>query len=251
MKYSKKKFNSFNLEKQQKTLCEFIRTIHNNWTDDARRSELITEFTYCLNWIEVPIFIDLQNSTIREFMEFTVPLEQRLGQELTDYDILQQDGSRSIIKKQPLYLVLDNLRSSFNVGSIFRTAECFGVSKIMVCGYTATPENPKVIKTAMGTTEFLEWQHFSTTEEAIDFLKGKGAAIFALETTSNARNISEVIFTKPAALLLGNEALGISKEILDLADVVVSIPLGGWKNSLNVGVTAAIACYEVSRQWKV
>ena len=251
MKYSKKKFDLFDLEKQQKTLSEFIKLIHDNWQDVAKRAELITEFTNCLNWMGIPISIDLQDSTIREFLEFAVPLERRMKVELTDYDIMQQDGSNDTIIKQPLYLILDNLRSSFNVGSIFRTAECFGVLKILLCGYTATPENPKVIKTAMGTTEFVEWQHFATTEEAVDFLKRMDVTIFALETTSHARSISEIAFTKPAALLLGNEALGISKEILKLADEIVSIPLGGWKNSLNVGVTTAIACYEVSRQWAV
>ncbi|OPX28578.1 MAG: hypothetical protein B1H06_02980 [Candidatus Cloacimonas sp. 4484_143] len=173
-----------------------------------------------------------------------------MGQELTDFEIIQSDGLRKTRTKQPLYLILDNLRSSFNVGSIFRTAECFGVKEILLCGYTATPENPKVIKTAMGTTEFVSWQHFPSTEEAIIFLKEKGVTVFALETTTKAKNIAKIIFPKSSALLLGNEALGISKEILDLADDVVSIPLNGWKNSLNVGVTAAIACYEVSRQWK-
>jgi len=250
MKYSEKKFKSFNAEKQQKVLKQFIKETHNNWTRESIRNALLIEFQNCLNWMEIPISIDLQNPAIRDFLEFAVPLERRLGQELTDFEIMTKDGERQFAKKQPLYLILDNLRSSFNVGSIFRTAECFGVQKILTCGYTANPLNEKVRKTAMGTTEFVKWQHFGKTEDAIKFLKVEEVMIFALETTSHARNISDVIFTKPAALLLGNEALGISKEILELVDDVVEIPLGGWKNSLNVGVTAAIACYEVTRQWK-
>jgi 23S rRNA (guanosine2251-2'-O)-methyltransferase len=249
MKYSEKKFKSFKPEKQQKVLKQFIQKIHNNWDDSKQRSELIVEFSNCLDWMGMPVSIDLADSTIREFLEFAVPLERRMGQDLADFEIMQSDGSRSIETKQPLYLILDNLRSSFNVGSIFRTAECFGVTKLILCGYTAIPENPKVIKTAMGTTEFVDWQHFTFTEEAIIFLKEKGCTVFALETTSHAKNISKVIFPKPTALILGNEALGISKEILGLVDDIVSIPLDGWKNSLNVGVTAAIACYEVGRQW--
>ncbi|RLC52756.1 MAG: TrmH family RNA methyltransferase [Candidatus Cloacimonadota bacterium] len=250
MKFSEKKFKSFTTEKQQKILIQFIQEIHNNWDDNKQRSKLIIEFSNCLDWMGIPVSINLQNSTIREFLEFAVPLERRIGQELTDFEIIQSDGLRKTRTKQPLYLILDNLRSSFNVGSIFRTAECFGVKEILLCGYTATPENPKVIKTAMGTTEFVSWQHFPSTEKAIIFLKEKGVTVFALETTTKAKNIAKIIFPKSSALLLGNEALGISKEILDLADDVVSIPLNGWKNSLNVGVTAAIACYEVSRQWK-
>ena len=250
MKYSKKKFDSFSTEKQHKTLKVFIKEIHNNWQQKDIRTKYLHEFSNCLNWMGNPISIDLQNSSIREFLEFAVPLERRLGQELTDFEILSNDGERQPVDKQPFSLILDNLRSSFNVGSIFRTAECFGVGKILTCGYTANPENEKVQKTAMGTTEFVKWQHFDKTEDAIQFLKENSVSVFALETTSHAIDISEVVFPKPVALLLGNEALGISKDILELVDEVVSIPLGGWKNSLNVGVTAAIACYEVSRQWR-
>ncbi|MCF7794070.1 MAG: RNA methyltransferase [Candidatus Cloacimonetes bacterium] len=248
MKYTQKKFTSFNFQKQQKIINEFIKEIHNKW-DDKEKQNLVKEFEKCLNWLGVPISIDLKKATIRQFLEFAVPLERRLGQELTDPEILKKDGLREQKQKQPLYLILDNLRSSFNVGSIFRTAECFGVKQILVCGYTATPNNEKVQKTAMGTTEFVDWQHFEKTEKAIQFLREKNITIFALETTVNAKYIGKINFTKPAALLLGNEALGISEETLELADETVSIPLSGWKNSLNVGVTAAIACYEAIRQW--
>ena len=249
MKFSQKKFLSFKSEKQQKILKEFIREIQSNW-ENLKRTNLLSEFENCLNWLEIPVSIDLQKSTIRSFLEFAVPLERRWGQELTDRQILRQDGWRSANSKQPLYLVLDNLRSSFNVGSIFRTAECFGVKEILLCGYTATPDNDKVRKTAMGTAEFVEWQHFAKTENAIDYLRTKNVTIYALETTDSAKDISAVIFANPAAMLLGNEALGISKQILELTDEIVSIPLTGWKNSLNVGVTAAIACYEVVKRFQ-
>lgn len=248
MKYSKQKFKSFSSEKQQKIIKQFIKVIHDNW-EKAERFSLLLEFEKCLNWMEIPISVDLKSVTIRQFLEFSVPLERRMGQELTDIEILQQDGMRKQKHTQPLYLILDNLRSSFNVGSIFRTADCFGVKKVFLCGYTATPENEKVQKTAMGTTDFVDWQHFQKTEEAIYFLQNRCIPVFAMETTTNAKNISSVVFKQPASILLGNEALGISREILQLVDDIVSIPLSGWKNSLNVAVTAAIACYEVTRQW--
>jgi len=249
MKYSEKKFRSFAEEKQQKILREFIRSIEQNWQEEQKRSALLTEFANCLRWLGITVLPDLSEFSLRGFLDFAVPLEQQLGREVTDMEILQQDGLRTEHANQPLYLILDNLRSSFNVGSIFRTAECFGVKSIFSCGYTANPTNEKVRKTAMGTTEYIDWQHFTLTEEAIEFLHKQGVRIYALETVSHAGNIMEVDFLKPAALLLGNEALGIAPEILKLADEVVSIPLSGWKNSLNVGVTAAIACYEVTRQW--
>ena len=252
MKYSENKFLSFNKVKQQKVILEFIRKIEQNWSDKEQRCQLLKEFSICLNFAGIKVNKDFLQSTLREFLDFAVPLERQFGKEIKDDDflILRQDGKRKQSKQIPLYLVLDNLRSSFNVGSIFRTAECFGVSKLVLCGYTATPQNLKVQKTAMGTDKFVEWKQFPSTIQAIRTLKETNVRIYALETTSNAKNIAEIEFAKPCALILGNEALGISKEVLKIVDEIVNIPVSGWKNSLNVGVTAAICCYEVSRQWK-
>ena len=251
MKYSENKFLSFNKVKQQKVLLEFMRKIEQNWSNKEQRYHLLKEFSNCLNFAGIEVSKDLSQSTLQEFLDFTVPLERQFGKEIKDdgFLILKRDGERKQSKQIPLYLVLDNLRSSFNVGAIFRTAECFEVSKLILCGYTATPQNPKVCKTAMGTDKFVEWEQFSSTIQVIKTLKEKGIKIYALETTSNAKNIAEIEFTKPCALILGNEALGISKEILKIVDEIVNIPVSGWKNSLNVGVTAAICCYEISSQW--
>ena len=251
MKFSKKKFLNFEKEKQEKVLFEFIRNIEQNWHNEPLRKELLNEFYKCLGYAGYKVELNLSWLSLREFLSFAVPLEQHLGKDLKDDDILvlKEDGRRTKRQIIPLYLVLDNLRSSFNVGSIFRTAECFGVSKIFLCGYTATPENPKVCKTAMGTESYIGWQKFDSIDKAIEFLKENAVKIYAIETMSNAKNIAEIEFTKPCALILGNEALGISKEVLKSVDEIVSIPVSGWKNSLNVGVTAAICCYEISRQW--
>ena len=102
----------------------------------------------------------------------------------------------------------------------------------------------------MGTDNKVEWGRFEKTESAIDFLRDKNITIYALETTTNAKSIFDILFKKPCALVLGNEALGISKEILKLADEIVSIPVSGWKNSLNVGVSCAVCGYEIKRQWE-
>lgn len=249
IKYSQKKFLQFPPAKQQKIIVEYIKRTTDSWYSEDLRKALLSEFINCLQWMEITVSNDLQNASIRKFLDFAVPLERKFGQELTDLEILQQDGRRDQIEKRPLSLILDNLRSSFNVGSIFRSADCFGVDKIFICGYTATPQNRKVLKTAMGTTDHVEWQQFEKTEDSIIFLKNNGITIYALETTTAAKDISEVTFAKPAALILGNEALGISQEILKLADEVIAIPLAGWKNSLNVAATAAIACHEICRQW--
>ena len=256
MKFSEKKFRNFSEEKRNKVFLDFIKTIEINWQNEVKRKELLVEFQNCLNYSEneeLAKISDLINDQIdlRKFLSITVPLEHKFGSNLKDDDflILQKDREKPDKKKIPLYLILDNLRSSFNVGSIFRTAECFGISEIFLCGYTATLENKKVRKTAMGTDKIVKWQHFEKTEEAIDFLKEKGVKIYALETTSNAKPIYETNFTKPCALIFGNEALGISKEILKMADEIVQIPISGWKNSLNVGVATGIGCYVICRQW--
>ena len=102
----------------------------------------------------------------------------------------------------------------------------------------------------MGTDEYIEWSNHSSVEQVITELKKDGFIIYALETTTHSIDISKTEFDKPCALILGNEALGISEKTLKLADGIIQIPLSGWKNSLNVGVCTAICCYEISKQWK-
>jgi len=257
MKFSEKKFLSFTREKQQKIWLEFIKAIESNWEIEKTRRELIADFSQCLAYLRQnglnKIAEKLRNElNLREFLALVVPLERRFGRNMKDEDFLifTQDGKETETEKIPLSLILDNLRSSFNIGSIFRTAECLGISEILLCGYSATPENPKVRKTAMGTEKKVKWQHFEKVEQAIDFCKNKNISVYALETASNAKKISEINFPNPLAVILGNEALGISKEILKSVDEVVQIPLAGWKNSLNVGVAAAICSYEIRQNWE-
>ncbi len=253
MKFSQKKFIGFSKEKQIKTLLEFIREIEQSWSNKGTRVDLLKELRKCLNYLNNNLADKIEmDLSIRDFHKIVIPFEQKYGKNLKDHDflVLDQDGSQQVIEKIPLFFILDNFRSSFNVGSIFRTAECLSVKKIFLCGYTATPENEKVRKTAMGTDNKVEWGRFEKTESAIKLLRDKNITIYALETTTNAKSIFDILFKKPCALVLGNEALGISKEILKLADEIVSIPVKGWKNSLNVGVSCAVCGYEIKRQWE-
>ena len=149
-------------------------------------------------------------------------------------------------EKSPFIIVLDNVRSLNNVGSIFRTAECVKAARIFLCGITPTPDNLRVTKTAMGTTEYVQWQYFERTENAISLAKSEGFPILALETTTNAKALFAYQLTTPVALILGNEALGIEEKILSLADAVISIPVLGWKNSLNVSNAFTLAAYKLS-----
>ncbi len=144
----------------------------------------------------------------------------------------------------PIVAVLDNIRSAYNVGSMFRTAECAYISKLILCGITAYPPHPKIEKTALGTTELIPWIYFSDTLEAIKTLKKEGFKIVALEITKNSipiQNINAEDF--PLALIIGNEVTGIDDKILLNADFIVEIPLYGEKESLNVAVAFGVALF--------
>ncbi|MDP8269571.1 MAG: RNA methyltransferase [Candidatus Tenebribacter davisii] len=252
MKFTKTIFNGFNREKQGKKLVELITIIDLNWQNRTLRIELLYELQTYLNYMNYDIDKDISNLVKRKFLKLAVPIEQEFGKNRIDNDfmILADDKEPQKKKNIPLYLILADLRSAFNVGSIFRSAECFGVTHIYICGYTPNPLNIKVQKTAMGTEKHVEWSSHPDIEQVIKELKKDDVAIYALETTSNAKDLSQTSFKKKCALILGNEALGISEKTLKLADEIVQIPLSGWKNSLNVGACAAICCYEISRQWK-
>ena len=155
------------------------------------------------------------------------------------------------IPRRPVWTILDNLRSAFNVGSIIRTADCALLEKIYMCGITAHPPHKKLDKTSLGALPFVPCEHKGTVSEAIEALKAKGIPIFALELTNRSQLIWEIDFPIPIALVLGNEALGVSPEVLSLADEIVEIPMLGYKNSINVAVAFGIVVYEIQRQhWK-
>ena len=252
MKFTKRTYLNFSRSKQGKKLTELIMRIDINWQNEPLRKELLEEFQTYLTYMNYETKKDIRTLSKREFLTFAVPIEQEFKKNKKDYEfiILKEDEQPKEKNNVPLYLILDDLRSAFNVGSIFRSAECFGVSHIYLCGYTPTPLNKKVQKTAMGTDEYVSWSSHSSMENVIAELKKDDLTIYALETTTHSKDISKIKFKKPTVLILGNEALGISKDTLKLADKIIQIPLSGWKNSLNVGVCAAICCYEISKQWE-
>lgn len=192
--------------------------------------------------------------TLKHYVSWIVPVERVLQKQLRDDEFLifTQDGSQKALPKVPLFLVLHNLRSAFNVGAIFRTAECFGVQKIYLCGYTPLPTQDKLAKTAMGTESLIEWEEVPKITELLPRLRTELAThIVALETTSHAVSIESPFPPEgPTALVLGNERFGLDPEVLSLCAEVRKIPLRGQKNSLNVGIATAIATYEFCRQWQ-
>lgn len=190
--------------------------------------------------------------TLKHFVSFAVPFERLLHKNLQDNDFLIVENDRAATPAEPLPLVfvLDNIRSAFNVGSIFRTAECLGAEKIYLCGYTPNPTQWKVEKTAMGTQEYLPWEEAPRLQECLVHLKTRGYRIVALETAVHAVDLYDAFDPTPTAFVLGNERFGLDPEVLKVLDEVRIVPLRGRKNSLNVGVTAAIAGFEWMRQWR-
>ncbi|MCM2282614.1 MAG: RNA methyltransferase [Bdellovibrionaceae bacterium] len=194
--------------------------------------------------------------SLRHFYALLVPFERLAQHSLRDDEfcsrphILENDlpARENELPPLPFAVILDNIRSAFNVGSVFRTAECFGLAEIAVCGYTPDPSDEKTAKTAMGTGADVPWRRFERVEDACLQLKQEGYAIVALETVKSATPLNEFRFPPRAALLVGNERFGISPDALRFADHICRIPMRGRKNSLNVGIAFGIAAAEFDRQ---
>ena len=152
--------------------------------------------------------------------------------------------------KQPLTVVLDNVRSLHNVGSVFRTADAFRIEKIVLCGITACPPSAEIHKTALGAEDAVAWEYVSDTLQAVLALKEAGYETLAVEQVENSHKLGEFVFDKEKkyALVLGNEVKGVRQDVVDACGGVIEIPQHGTKHSLNVSVTAGIVMWEASRQ---
>ncbi len=149
-----------------------------------------------------------------------------------------------------IHIVLDRLRSAHNVGNIFRLADAVGANEIVCCGYTAAPPHPKLVKTAMGADKTVPFRSFPTAADALRELKAEGCKAVAVETLETACDAWKFDYPDKIALLLGNEALGISPDALELCDAAVSLPMFGTKVSINVGNCAAVVLYMIVAKGK-
>ena len=169
----------------------------------------------------------------------------------TDKAPLNSEGTNVADQRiaNPVVLVLDNIRSAFNVGSMFRTGETAGVSEIVTCGITAHPPHPKLRKTALSATDSVPFRHFDDIMVAVATLKEEGYTIVAMETTSRSQVYTDVDYPLKVALVVGNEVTGVDTRVMEGADIIAEIPTYGVKNSLNVASAAPIVVFEVLRQW--
>ena len=153
-------------------------------------------------------------------------------------------------EKLPLVVVLDNVRSLHNVGSVFRTSDAFRVERIVLCGITATPPSAEIHKTALGAEDVVEWQYFESTVDAVVALRNDGYGIYSIEQCQGSIALQDFV-TAPGeryAVVLGNEVKGVQQIVVDASDGAIEIPQFGTKHSLNVSVTAGMVIWEFAKK---
>jgi 23S rRNA (guanosine2251-2'-O)-methyltransferase len=153
------------------------------------------------------------------------------------------------VEKTPVIAVLENIRSAYNVGSVFRTADAFLLEAIYITGYTCIPPHKEIKKTALGAEETVTWKHFANAEEAIIQLRENGYKVYAVEQVVNSLMLHEVSFTstEKIAVVFGNEVSGVELETIKLCDGCIEIPQFGTKHSLNIATAAGVVLWEIVR----
>ena len=154
-------------------------------------------------------------------------------------------------KKLPLTVVLDDVRSLYNVGSVFRSSDAFRVEAVYLCGITATPPHPEIHKTALGGEDSVAWRYFNTATEAVQSLHDDGVIVYSIEQVEGSTKLQNLQLDtdKRYAVVLGNEVKGVHQEVVDMSDGCLEIPQFGTKHSLNVSVTAGMVIWEVAKQF--
>ncbi len=155
-------------------------------------------------------------------------------------------------KKIPVTIILDNIRSMNNIGSVFRTSDAFLIEKIFLCGITAKPPHNDIRKTALGATESVNWEYYNNTKDAIVHLKSKNYTIVAIEQVENSVMLQnfDIKKTEKYALIFGNEVKGVQQNIVNLCDYCIEIPQEGTKHSLNISVSAGVVLWDFYKNLK-
>lgn len=258
--YSRRKFLALSPTGRNKVLRKLVSDLMDAFPG-ARQSDLLSrQIALCLEWMGdsapadlnaffAPERADEDNRAVAEsclaylakegltFKDYQLSVRVGDGRRETDPELLSRSGQ--------VIAILDNLRSAFNVGSIFRSAECLQLKELWLCGVTATPQSPALRKTAMGTEGLVSWRYFHSTLDALDQAHSEGYASAAIETAEGAVNLYEARFTYPLALVVGNESLGIPPKVLAGCGQIIRLPVLGWKNSLNVAAAFSVCAYQV------
>jgi len=233
-----------------KAALERLLRVDAAWPDAAARSAGLVE---CREWIarqqDLPRLSRLAGligprMSRRQFWSVLVPVEREVARrKVTDVEILDADlpAAPAAGVAMPLTVILDSIRSAFNVGGVLRTAECFGAAEVVLCGYTALPDQPQAAKAALGADKLVPWRYAEDIRGLIRELRRAGVLCLALETVAGAPDIAECEWRFPSALVLGNERFGVDPEVVAMCDGAVRIRMYGRKNSLNVVTAFALA----------
>jgi len=165
-------------------------------------------------------------------------------------EIKEDHDSRRASRPIGVEIILDNVRSGMNVGSIFRTADALGIDRIQICGISPRPPHKEILKTAIGASETVRWHYHQSTYSICENLKEHGFTLIALEQTENSTPIDSLQFLEhisKIAVILGNEVKGVDQKVLEICDVVIEIPQYGHKHSMNVAVSAGILLHHIAK----
>lgn len=157
--------------------------------------------------------------------------------------------ARPPVVRNPVHAVLDNLRSAYNVGSIFRTADAGAVARIHLCGMTAHPPHTKLEKTALGAFEYVPWTYHERVKDCLAGLRADGVTLVACEVADDAVPLGRYDWPCPVAIVVGNEVTGINESIRRRCDATVRIPMHGYKNSINVATAFGVVLYHILGRW--
>ena len=160
---------------------------------------------------------------------------------------VDEEAAKSI-KKNPITIILDNVLDTYNVGSIFRLADAVAAQKVILSGATLTPPNSRIKKASINTTGWVNWEYAEHTIDAVNKLKSEGVKIVAVEQDTRSKPFYQVNYEFPLAIVVGNETYGVAKDVLDIADLIVEMPMWGVNKSLNVMVSCGIILYEIMKQ---
>jgi tRNA(Leu) C34 or U34 (ribose-2'-O)-methylase TrmL len=244
-------------ETRQWTLAwDALRAVEACWEDSAARARGLLECRRLLEdcsaerlrQLAVLVHPDL---TRTGFLSVLVPVERIAARtRVTDPDMGVTGTDRETARSPfPLTVVADNLRSAFNLGGVFRTADALGAEAVWLCGYSATPDHPHVARAALGAEASMPWRRWDDVRAAVASLRSSGAAVYALETSERAVAVEQHAFEFPCALLLGAERFGLDADVLAMVDALVRIEMYGRKNSLNVVSALAVAGYAARLRW--
>ena len=155
-------------------------------------------------------------------------------------------------EKTPLIVVLDNVRSMHNVGSVFRTSDAYLVESVYLCGITSTPPNAEMHKSALGAEFTVDWKYWEHTQDAVAQLKSAGYSVYSIEQAEGSTMLPDLVLdkTKKYAVILGNEVKGVQQEVINASDACIELPQYGTKHSLNISVTAGIVIWEFALKLK-